>query len=328
MSTLAFRALSGSLGGEVSGLDLSKPLDDETFAAIKTFWLERVVFVARGLDDLTPAQLVAFTRRFGEPHVFHVSRYTMPENPEVYVLSNVVENGKPLGATGAGTWWHTDEMYLEKPAHCTLLYGKEVPPEDGDTLFADMYAAYEALPAAMRERIDRLEVVVTRIKTYERLLSPSPAAERGREGGASRHGPPARTRAPRDRAKSAFCGGGEAAWSIVGLPLFEGQALLRTLRDLRPCRASFTRTNGGPAICSCGTTAARCTRQPCTTPKCSGASCTAPRSTARRPSPPPKPPRERCWPIRPARRLSVWKAFLDHHDACNEAHVRRSLSTP
>ena len=86
MSTLAFRAFSGSLGGEVSGLDLSKPFDDQTFAAIKTFWLERIVFVARGLHDLTPEQLVAFTRRFGEAHVFHVSRYTMSENPEVYVI--------------------------------------------------------------------------------------------------------------------------------------------------------------------------------------------------------------------------------------------------
>ena len=231
MSTLAFRALSGSLGGEVSGLDLSNPLDDQTFAAIKSFWLERVVFVARGLDDLTPEQLVAFTRRFGEPHVFHVSRYTMPGNPEVYVISNVVENGKPLGATGAGTWWHTDEMYLEKPAHCTLLYGKEVPPEGGDTIFADMYAAYAALSEAMRDRIDRLQVVVTRVKTYESYYPHRPPLSEDEKAALPDVVHPLVRVHPETGRKALFCGGGEAAWNIVGLPLFEGQALLRTLRD-------------------------------------------------------------------------------------------------
>ena len=150
--TLDVRPLSPALGAEVVGADLSRPLSDDAFARIKRAHLDHCVLVFRD-QHLTPAQHIAFSRRFGDLHIHMLEQYLMEDHPEILVLSNVRQGGRAIGFEDAGRYWHSDVTYEEVPPLGSLLYGVEVPPEGGDTLFANMYAAYEALDAAAKRRV-------------------------------------------------------------------------------------------------------------------------------------------------------------------------------
>ena len=102
---------------------------------------------------MTPAQHVAFTRRLGPLHVMEPLEFNLPEWPEVFVVSNVEENGKPVGLRRAGWGWHSDGEDKAIPNAGSFLYALEVPSEGGDTLFADTYAAFAALPDDVRRVI-------------------------------------------------------------------------------------------------------------------------------------------------------------------------------
>ena len=150
-----------ALGAVIEGVDLSKPLDDETFAAIHAAWIEHGVVVFRG-QTLTDADFVAFSSRFGKLDHAPIMEngQTMVEGvPELYVISNIVRDGKPIGSLGAGeASWHTDMSYEERPPKASALYALEIPPEGGDTCFLNMYAALEALPADLRRRLEAASV--------------------------------------------------------------------------------------------------------------------------------------------------------------------------
>lgn len=144
----------GALGAEVIGIDLSVPLERELVARLRQAWLQNVVLVFRG-QTLTDAQLVAVARAFGEPHVVEVCEYDRTGLlPEIDVISNLIEDGKPIGALGSGeAAWHTDMSMFEYPAAATFLLGKEIPPSGGDTRFANTYSGYETLPDELKEKI-------------------------------------------------------------------------------------------------------------------------------------------------------------------------------
>jgi taurine dioxygenase len=156
--TIARERLSSGFGIALRGADLSRPLDDVTFRTIEQAFFDGQVLAIKG-QRLTPAQFLGFARRFGkpEPHVidqFHLSGY-----PDILILSNRVESGKPLGLADAGTYFHTDYSYLDVPARVTMLYSLETPRQGGKTLFANMYAAYDDLPDSMKRRIEDLVVM-------------------------------------------------------------------------------------------------------------------------------------------------------------------------
>jgi taurine dioxygenase len=146
------------LGADILGVDLRR-MDDRTFQLIHQAWLEHLVLRFRGqkLDDDV---LAAFSSRFGPLDMAPVGRGGrpyQPNRPEVTVISNIVVNGEAIGGLGAGeAEWHTDMSYNEVPPDASLLYGIEVPEGHGDTWFCDMYAAFETLPEAMRQRITPL----------------------------------------------------------------------------------------------------------------------------------------------------------------------------
>jgi len=121
------------LGAEIAGVDLSRHLDDITFAAIERAYNEYgVIFFLN--QSITPAQQVAFTRRFGEIE-FNIfgERWSVPGNPEIVVLSNITEGGRPTGVRRAGENWHSDMCYTARPRG-TILYAIEVPELHGLTL--------------------------------------------------------------------------------------------------------------------------------------------------------------------------------------------------
>ena len=149
---LTLEKLSPSIGSEVHGIDLREPVEDAEFAVLRDALNRDSLLLFRGqhLDD---AQHVAFSRRFG-PLLGHVlTQFLKPEHPEVYVLSNVVEGGRPIGNHREGWNWHSDLSYKAEPSLGALLYAVEVPPVEGDTFFASMHAAYDALPEAWQARI-------------------------------------------------------------------------------------------------------------------------------------------------------------------------------
>lgn len=153
--------LSKACGAEITGVDLSRPLDEATFEAIHQALLDHCVIVIRD-QDLTPEQHIAFSRRFG-PLTSHVlDQFLLPGHPEILRISNKTnDEGEALGLRDAGRYWHSDVSYAEKPSMGSLLYALEIPPagRGGDTLFANMYKAYDALPEATKARIDRLKAV-------------------------------------------------------------------------------------------------------------------------------------------------------------------------
>ncbi|MCY4231247.1 MAG: TauD/TfdA family dioxygenase, partial [Alphaproteobacteria bacterium] len=146
-----------ALGAMIEGVDLSRPLNNKTFAAIHAAWIEHGVLVFRG-QTLTDTDFVAFSSRFGKlDHAPIIENgQTMVEGvPELYVISNIVKDGKPIGSLGAGeASWHTDMSYEERPPKASALYALEIPPEGGDTWFLNMYAALEALPPTLRAQLE------------------------------------------------------------------------------------------------------------------------------------------------------------------------------
>ena len=155
---LTTHPLSEGFGVEARGVDLAQPMTDDAFAAIERVFFEGQVLVIRG-QTLTPPQFVAFARRFGPPEPHVIDQFHHPAEPNILILSNRVEHGRPLGLADAGTYFHTDYSYLDVPARATTLYSIEVPAVGGDTLFANQYAAYDDLPSATKRRIDPLVAI-------------------------------------------------------------------------------------------------------------------------------------------------------------------------
>ena len=145
-----------ALGAEIQGVDLRK-IGEEDFANIYRAWLRYSVLLFRG-QKLTDEDLVTFSKKFGEldwAPIQESGRRFVEGHPEIYVVSNVMENGAPIGSLGAGeATWHADMSYLHDPPKASILYALEVPPAGGNTYFNNMYLLYETLPEALKKRIE------------------------------------------------------------------------------------------------------------------------------------------------------------------------------
>jgi taurine dioxygenase len=151
-NSLEIHPLAGAIGAEISGVDLGGEVDDDTILAIRRAWLDHLVIFFRG-QPLPPARFLALARRFGGPieYPFVKGIDGFPEVTPVVKLEHERVN--------FGGLWHSDTAYLEIPPMGTMLIAREVPPYGGDTLFANMYLAYETLSAGMRELLDGLVAV-------------------------------------------------------------------------------------------------------------------------------------------------------------------------
>ena len=150
---IAITKLDSPLGARLDGIDLAMPLAQSDVDAIAEAWRRRLVVVAHG-QRLSDPQLLAFSRYFGELDPPGPNPYGEPFNkayPDINVISNVVENGRPIGGLGDGeAVWHADMTYVEVPPKAAVLHALEVPPVGGNTYFADMFAAYETMPADLK----------------------------------------------------------------------------------------------------------------------------------------------------------------------------------
>ena len=146
--------IAGSLGAEITGVDLATDLVDETVAEIRHAWLEHLVIFFRD-QMLEPAEFLAFARRIGEPVEYPFVK-GIDGFPEIIAVTKL-----PHETVNFGGIWHSDTVYLEQPPMGTMLVAREVPPYGGDTMFANMYAAYDALSPGMQRMLDGLRAVHT-----------------------------------------------------------------------------------------------------------------------------------------------------------------------
>ncbi|HWZ71102.1 MAG TPA: TauD/TfdA family dioxygenase [Casimicrobiaceae bacterium] len=226
------RPLAPALGAEVTSIDLTA-VGRETFEAILDVWSRYLVLVLPR-QRLTDEELAAFSRHFGQldmaPPVeaTRVDGYSGSRLPEVTVISNVVANGKPIGALGAGeAEWHTDMSYHDVPPSASLLYALEIPPAGGDTSFCSMYAAYDTLPAdllrSIRDRIAIHDITYTSAGDLRKGITP---VQDVTQTPGARH-PLVRIH-PLTKRKALFLGRRRNGY-IVGLPVPESEALLDRL---------------------------------------------------------------------------------------------------
>jgi taurine dioxygenase len=171
--TPGFHPLSGAIGCEVTGIDLAAPLDDATFTAIRDAFTQRSVLVFRD-QSLTPAQQLAFSARLGPPEQHVLKSFAHPDNPHVFLVSNLKDGARPRGAIRAGQYWHSDCSYMPAPTMASMLHAFQVPSYGGDTLFASLFAAYEALSAPIRGLLDGLDAVHDYSYAYETYFSRFP----------------------------------------------------------------------------------------------------------------------------------------------------------
>ncbi len=229
---IAIKNLDAALGAEIADIDLSKPLPRADVDAIEAAWHERLVLVFHG-QILTDPQLIAFSRNFGELDPPGPNPYGQPfnkEHPELNVISNVVENGKPIGNLGDGeAAWHADMTYVEVPPKAAILHALEVPPPEagGSTYFANMFAAYESLPADLKKAVEG------KIAVHDASRNSAGMLRKGykevtdvRETVGAQH-PVVRTD-PKTGRKALFLGRRPNAY-VLGLSVVESEALLDEL---------------------------------------------------------------------------------------------------
>jgi taurine dioxygenase len=224
--------LNAALGAEVSGIDVSKPMPKGEIDAIETAWRDRLVVVLHD-QKLSDPQLIAFSKNFGELDPPGPNPYGEPfnkEHPELNVISNVVENGKPAGNLGDGeAVWHADMTYVDVPPKAALLHALEVPPPDagGNTYFANMFSAYEELSAALKTAIEGKVAVHDASCNSAGMLRKGYSEVTDVRQTVGAHHPLVRT-APISGHKALFLGRRPNAY-VLGLTVRESEALLDAL---------------------------------------------------------------------------------------------------
>lgn len=160
------RPFNAALGAEIVGIDLALPLNDQDFARIHLAHLEHGVVVFRD-QHLTPEQHIAISRRFGELQIHVLRQFLLANHPEIFIISNIVNDGEPVGLGDAGKFWHSDLSYKDTPSLGSMLYAQELPAEGGDTLFASQQAAYDDLPQALRQALQGKRAAHSYLARYD-----------------------------------------------------------------------------------------------------------------------------------------------------------------
>jgi alpha-ketoglutarate-dependent taurine dioxygenase len=149
---LSVEPVAGALGAEISGVDLARPLSEETIAAIRRAWLDHLVIFFRD-QPLSPAEFLAFARCFGEPIEYPFVK-GLAEYPEIIPVLKLEHERVNFGGV-----WHSDTAYLDVPPMASMLVAREIPPYGGDTLFANMYLAYETLSDGLKAMLEGLVAI-------------------------------------------------------------------------------------------------------------------------------------------------------------------------
>jgi taurine dioxygenase len=227
------RPLDAPLGAEVIGLDLSLPVGAADFARLHRAHLDHHVLVFRD-QRITPGQQVAFSRRFGPLQIHVLRQFQLAEQPEVLVISNIRENGQPIGLGDAGHLWHSDLSYKETPSLGSMLHAQELPAVGGDTLFANQHAAWDSLPAHLKRAVEGARAEHSYLARYADLQKRNPWRPTLTQAQIDEVKPvvhPVVRTHPETGRKALFVSE-HFTTRIVGIPEDESRALLAELFDL------------------------------------------------------------------------------------------------
>ncbi|MGI9388101.1 MAG: TauD/TfdA dioxygenase family protein [Methyloligellaceae bacterium] len=158
MNGITVRRLSGAIGAEIQGVSLAERCSNQKFETIHRAFLDHSVLVFRD-QKLKPDQLVTFAERFGSLDRHVLKQFAHPDNPDVFLISNVKEKGKPIGAIRAGQYWHSDCSYMARPSMASVLYALELPSYGGDTLFTSAASAHDELSDSFQRFLSGLTAV-------------------------------------------------------------------------------------------------------------------------------------------------------------------------
>lgn len=225
--------LAAVAGAGVTGLDVSRELTDAQFAALRRAWVKANGLLVIRDQSLTPEQHLDFSRRFGplfgeaEQLQDTVKKYLLPGHPGIYRVSNKTDGGRPLGRARAGTYWHSDVSFRQRPAMASILYAIEIPPVGGDTLFASMTAAYEALSPGLKAKLRGLRAVHDFAVQAHQSYSPD-VIESGDFDGHNRYVHPVVITHPESGRRALFVNPGFTA-QLEGFSPEESRALLEYL---------------------------------------------------------------------------------------------------
>jgi taurine dioxygenase len=224
------RPLTPNLGAQISGVDMTRELDEAAFGEIYRAFLRYQVLLFPP-HDLPPARQVALARRFGEVQIHVMNQYHADGFPELYRLSNLDASGKPTGHhPDKGTLaWHTDGSWQRVTGQATIIYGEVMPAQGGETHFCDMYGAYERLSPAWKARVANLRAVHNLDFSRTRRHGEDPLTEEQRRAKPPVDHPVVRTH-PETGRKCLYLG--DHAESIVGMPYDEGRAMIEELNAL------------------------------------------------------------------------------------------------
>jgi len=177
VSDIRIEPLDGPLGAVVRGIDLSHPVPDDVFARIRDAWHDRLLLVFPD-QTLSNEQHIAFSARFGTLEVHPSGKYVLKDYPELLLLTNRRDAaGNFVSLRDGGSVWHSDLSYMAEPSMGSLLYALDVPRDGGDTEWANMYLAWEALPAALKARIEGLNAVHQFDQSENPRLAPPPGLD-------------------------------------------------------------------------------------------------------------------------------------------------------
>jgi alpha-ketoglutarate-dependent taurine dioxygenase len=226
--------LSSACGAEIKGVDLTRPLAEATVAAIKDAWGKHLVLVFRG-QNLSQDDQLRFASYFGtlgdrkkapEP-LRGRAEGTQQDNQKILLVSNIKVDGQPIGAFGEGEFWfHIDSGYTAQPYRYTFLYAIELPSTGGNTKFANMYKAYEAVPPALKEKLKGKQAL--HIHEYNRARQ---ATSSGDISGVPHHFHPVFITHPDTGRKTLFVDR-LMTTRIVGMDAEESEAILKELYDI------------------------------------------------------------------------------------------------
>jgi taurine dioxygenase len=168
--------LTSHFGLEVEDFDIKSLATDQDWDGFLRMIYENQLLIVRD-QDLTAADIVKINKRLGKPNVQVPKQYCLGDYPEIFVISNIIENGRAIGSTSNGFGWHSDMIYGPTPTALTALYMVEACKQGGATIFANLYAAYEALPQEEREMLDNVGIEHSYAYTYAKRKNAPPLPE-------------------------------------------------------------------------------------------------------------------------------------------------------
>ncbi|MBO1114195.1 TauD/TfdA dioxygenase family protein [Bordetella petrii] len=232
---LELKPLAASIGAEVLNIDLSQRLDAEAARALDDAFNEHSVLLFRG-QNISEGEHIAFSQHFGKLEIHVLRQYLLPDHPEILVISNIEENGRGIGISDAGQYWHTDLSYKNNPSRCSVLYALEIPAPSaektyGDTCFVSTVAAFEAMDDEMKSYLQGLQARHHYQARYHKMKASNQARQELTEQQKNEVPPvvhPVVRTHPYTGRKSLYVNEGFTT-EIVGLPEADGEKLLGRL---------------------------------------------------------------------------------------------------